>query len=101
MCNIKKIFLFIIVFILSSCASFGPQGIMYYGREVAISTNNNVKSTKVGTACMKSYAGLILNGDASISHAMESGVITKVASVSYKISNHIVYEKYCTIVRGE
>lgn len=97
-----KVFLFIItICTLNSCANFGPQGVVYYGREVLLTTHNDVKPIKTGTSCLQSYLTLITTGDASITTAKESGAITQVASVSYRIDSYFVYEKYCTIVRGE
>jgi hypothetical protein len=99
----KKIFfLSILSTIITSCAaSFGPQGVVYYGREVALTSHNDIKPLKTGKSCLDSYISLVTVGDASVLKAKENGKITKVASVSYKFDNYLVYARYCTIVRGE
>ena len=86
---------------LVSCANFGPQGVVYYGREVALVNHNDVKPLKTGKSCLQSFLTLVTTGNASVISAKQNASITKVASVSYKIDNYFVYEKYCTIVRGE
>ena len=97
----KKLLLVIPICILYSCANFGPQGVVYYGREVVLTSHNDVNPLKTGKSCLQSYMTLVTTGDASVATAKENGGITKIASVSYKIDNYFVYEKYCTIVRGE
>lgn len=93
--------IFAFIFILSACSTFGPQGVIYYGRDVALDTHNDVKPIKTGKACYGSFLSMVLIGDASIAKAKEDGNITKVANVSYHIYNYFVYERYCTIVQGE
>lgn len=86
---------------LSSCSTFGPQGVIYYGRDVVLDTHNDVKPLKTGESCYNSFLSMVIEGDASIAKAKEDGDITRVASVSYHISNYFVYERYCTIITGE
>ncbi len=64
--------------------------------------NPGISETKIGTACAKSYLGVVALGDASIAAAKEAGGITKVSSVDHTSTSYFVfYGKYCTVVRGE
>lgn len=65
-------------------------------------SNPGISDDKVGTACAKSYLGVVALGDASIAAAKQAGNITKVASVDHTSTSYFVfYGKYCTVVRGE
>jgi len=100
--NKSNLLVLVGAFALTSCASYGPQGLLYSGGTTGISTNNNVQPTKTGKACMLSILALVASGDASIEKAKAEGGITKVASVDYNAFNVLgVYGKYCTIVKGE
>jgi hypothetical protein len=64
--------------------------------------NAGAAEDKTGTACAKSYLGLVALGDASIAAAKQAGNITKVSSVDHTSTSYFVfYGKYCTVVRGE
>lgn len=101
--RMKKLILIIVnTCILSSCASYGPVGILYAGGTTGLSANNDAKSTKTGKACMTSILGMVATGDASIAKAKSDGAITKVATVDYDVTNVLgLYGKYCTIITGE
>lgn len=64
--------------------------------------DNSISELKVGTACAKSYLGMVALGSASIEDAKIAGNITKVSSIDHSSTNYFVfYGTYCTIVRGE
>lgn len=65
-------------------------------------SNPGITEEKMGTACAKSYLGLVALGDASIAAAKQAGMISKVSSVDHTSTSYFVfYGKYCTVVRGE
>ena len=59
--------------------------------------------SKTGEACVKTYAGLVSIGDASLKTAAENGKIKEVRSMD--ISQYsilfFIYMKTCTIVNGD
>ena len=59
--------------------------------------------SKTGEACVKTYAGLVSIGDASLKTAAENGKIKEVRSLD--ISQYsilfFIYMKTCTIVNGD
>lgn len=88
--------------VLSSCATYGPSGIIYSGGTTGVTANNDVSSAKTGKACVTSILSLVSSGDGSIKAAKDNGGITKVATVDYDAFNVLgVYGNYCTIVTGE
>lgn len=87
---------------LTSCASYGPMGVVYSGGTTGISANNDVKSDKTGQACVMSILSIVATGDGSIAAAKANGGITKVATVDYNAFNVLgIYGNYCTVVTGE
>lgn len=83
---------------------FYKGGVWFHRNSTAGQVANataNVRSD--GFACAMSLLGLIAVGDSSISAAMKSANITKVATVEYKTTAFLsyVYHEQCTIVTGE
>lgn len=66
--------LIILCLTLSSCSTFGPQGVIYYGRDVALDTHNDVKPLKTGESCYNSFLFLVLEGNASIARSRDGNL---------------------------
>lgn len=88
--------------ILGGCATYAPLGVVYNSGTTGVSANSSVKPVKTGTACVKSFVGLLALGDGSIAAAKAEGGISRVSTVDYDVFNVLgVYGQYCTVVRGE
>lgn len=88
---------------LASCAMVGPTGgAVYHDIKYGQFATENTAATKTGTACQSSVLGLVAQGDASIEAAKKDGGITKVSSIDSSSTNVVfgIYNKYCTIVKG-
>ncbi|MCB1175360.1 MAG: TRL-like family protein [Leptospiraceae bacterium] len=58
--------------------------------------------SRVGTACVQSYAWLYSNGEAGVRAAAAEGGITTIRAVDYSILRYFIfYEETCTIVYGD
>jgi hypothetical protein len=57
--------------------------------------------TKEGTACARSFLGLVARGDASVKAAARAGGITRIDTVDYHSTSLLsIVTEFCTIVRG-
>lgn len=88
--------------VLASCAS--PRapliGLIYSDTTSGVAVSSNQAGNRVGEACSTGVLGLVAMGDASVEAARRNGGITLITSVDQKIENLLVYQRYCTIVRG-
>ncbi|MCF6806837.1 TRL-like family protein [Thiotrichales bacterium 19S9-12] len=92
------------VLLLSGCATYLPNGVVYTGVKgapVSGQVDSKVDGNKKGKACSMSILGLVAVGDMTVEKAAKDGGIEKISSVDYKTQNILgVYGKYCTIVHG-
>ncbi len=96
-------FLLLVGFILTSCATSVPVGGLYTELKMPVTvTGETAKNSKVGTAECLSVLGLIAIGDASIQTAMKNGNISKVTHVDWEAKNILgIIGNYKTIVYGQ
>ena len=94
-----------VAFVLTSCASLGPVGLIYSGATGMSSATRVITTTtgsKTGTSTACSICGLFAFGDSGIAAAAKDGGITKIESVDTKTTNVLgVYTAVTTIVTGE
>ncbi len=55
----------------------------------------------IGEACAQNFFALVAWGDASLDVAKRNGQISKVREISYKSTNVLGYQEFCTVVTGE
>ncbi|MEG2064214.1 MAG: TRL-like family protein [Alistipes sp.] len=88
----------------TSCAAVKSPvvGMVYTNVKDGMAVTNNVGSSKVGTASVKGYVGVVATGDASIQAAAKDAGITRIHHVDYESKSYVgVYSKYTVIVYGE
>jgi hypothetical protein len=90
-------------FLLVGCASTGPTGgVLFHDIKYGVNATPNYVASKNGEACQNSILGLFGFGDASIDAAKKASGITKVSSIdASSLSVLGLYNKYCTIIKGE
>ncbi len=67
-----------------------------------MAVTGNAGSSKVGTAEVKGYVGLVAIGDASIQAAARDAGITRIHHVDYQTRSYVgMYNIYTVIVYGE
>lgn len=94
------------LFLLTSCGSTrsGVTGglISSWNDTISGITDNSVEVVKRGESCATNILGIVATGDSSIETAKRNGGIRKVAyaDTSY-LSIFGIYQKGCTIVKGE
>lgn len=77
-------------------------GMLYTDIKDGMAVTNNSGSSKVGTAEVKGYVGLIATGDASIQAAAKEAGITRIHHVDYQSKSYVgIYSSYTIIVYGE
>ena len=77
-------------------------GMVYTDVQDGMAVTGNAGSSKVGTATVKGYLGLVALGDASIRSACRDAGITRIHHVDYKSVSYVgVYNIYTVIVYGE
>ena len=93
-----------IITLLSGCAtplSNTGVGLLYTDHHEGVMVTANQAGKKRGTACTENFAGLVTQGDASISAAMKNGAILNVSSVDHTYKSYLgLYGKMCTVVTG-
>ena len=98
----KILQLLILASLMTSCASGHMPGLIYTGTKANVTTTlarGAVKKT--GEACTQNYLGLVSVGDASIEAARKNGGIKKIAYIDSSYTNILgLYQKYCTLARG-
>ncbi|HMV78695.1 MAG TPA: TRL domain-containing protein [Leptospiraceae bacterium] len=93
----KKIIIFIILFIFTDC-----RGIIYRQEKIP-GKLGNAKAIKEASVCMFNYLFIVSSGDASIKAAKEKGSISKISSVEIEVTSYFYYlvRKHCLILSGE
>ncbi|MEG1611961.1 MAG: TRL-like family protein [Alistipes sp.] len=101
----KKLFsLAFVAFLFTGCAAVKTPvaGMFYTNVKDGLSVTGNTGSSKVGTATVKGYVGLVSMGDASIQTAAKEAGITRIHHVDYESKSYVgVYNAYTIIVYGE
>lgn len=103
-----KVLLFAVfasVLAISGCAGSGPHtsgGVIFTSVKGPVNGTPIPKAAKEGMACASNILGMVATGDNSISAAKEAGGIQRVASIDYSRFSvlGVIYEKVCTIVKG-
>ncbi|MEG1621941.1 MAG: TRL-like family protein [Alistipes sp.] len=77
-------------------------GMFYTNVKDGLSVTSNTGSSKVGTASVVGYVGIVSIGDASIQTAAKDAGISRIHHVDYESKSYVgVYSKYTIIVYGE
>ena len=101
----KKLFagIFACAALLSvGCAKSPVVGGIYTDVKDGLAVTGNAGSSKVGTAEVKGYVGLVALGDASIQTAAREAGITRIHHVDYQTKSYVgVYTIYTIIVYGD
>lgn len=101
----KKFFaLAFVVAMFASCSAVKSPvtGMFYTNVKDGMAVTSNAGSSKVGTAEVKGYLGIIATGDASIQAAAKEAGITRIHHVDYQSLSYVgVYSSYTVIVYGE
>ncbi len=88
--------------LLAGCAKSPVMGGIYTDVRDGMAVTGNAGSSKVGTAEVKGYLGLVAMGDASIQTAARSAGITRIHHVDYMTKSYVgVYTIYTVIVYGD
>ena len=89
------------VWLTTGCVySHAGPGLLYMDVEGPLGTRVE-EGKRIGEACATNWFGLVAWGDASLDVAKRAGAITTVREVSYKSTNVLGYQKFCTVVTGE
>lgn len=101
----KKVFaLAFVALMFASCGAVKTPviGMLYTDIKDGMAVTANAGSSKVGTAEVKGYLGIIATGDASIQAAAKEAGITRIHHVDYQSKSYVgVYSVYTVIVYGE
>lgn len=88
--------------LLTGCVKSPVMGGIYTDIKDGMAITANAGSSKVGTAEVKGYVGVVALGDASIQAAAKSAGITRIHHVDYQAKSYVgVYNIYTIIVYGE
>lgn len=96
--------IFVMLFLISGCASMYPVGALYTGVKVPnnMGDGKDVSYTKIGKASANSILTLVATGDASLEKAIQNGGIKTVKWVDYHADNFLgIYGTYTTTVYGD
>lgn len=89
-------------FVMTGCIKSPVQGAFYTNIQDGMMVTGNAGSSKVGTAEIKGYVGVVALGDASIQAACKDAGITRIHHVDYKSLSYVgVYNIYTVVVYGE
>ena len=84
------------------CAKAPVVGGIFTDVKDGLAVTGNAGSSKVGTAEVKGYVGLVALGDASIQTAAREAGITRIHHVDYQTKSYVgVYTIYTIIVYGD
>lgn len=84
------------------CAKSPVVGGIYTDVKDGLAVTGNAGSSKVGTAEVKGYVGLVALGDASIQTAAREAGITRIHHVDYQTKSYVgIYTIYTIIVYGD
>ena len=98
----KNLKILLIAIMVSSCASPHMTGVIYTDSKGNVTTTlARGAVSKTGEACTVNYLGMVTLGDASIEAARKNAGINKIAYIDSAYTNILgLYQKYCTLVRG-
>ncbi|MCI4626826.1 MAG: TRL-like family protein [Candidatus Magnetoovum sp. WYHC-5] len=99
----RMLVIILISILLQGCGfvSDGPFGWVVTNTKTPISKGEAKNATKVGSACVYSFFGMITMGDGSIETAMRSGAITEIYTIDKDNLNIIgAFSRQCTVVLG-
>lgn len=86
----------------TGCVKSPVVGAAYTDVKDGMAVTGNAGSSKVGTAEVKGYVGLVALGDASIQTAAREAGITRIHHVDYQTKSYVgVYTIYTIIVYGD
>ena len=86
----------------TGCVKSPVVGGVYTDVKDGLAVTGNAGSSKVGTAEVKGYVGLVAMGDASIQTAAREAGITRIHHVDYQSKSYVgVYTVYTIIVYGD
>lgn len=86
----------------TSCVKSPVVGGVYTDVKDGLAVTGNAGSSKVGTAEVKGYVGVVAMGDASIQTAAREAGITRIHHVDYQSKSYVgVYTIYTIIVYGD
>ncbi len=86
----------------TGCFKTPVAGGIYTDIKDGMAVTGNAASTKVGTAEIKGYAGVVALGDASIQAAARDAGITRIHHVDYQTKSYVgLYTIYTVIVYGD
>ena len=105
--KIRKNFIFLLIFAISSCQNYSTE----YNSQEKINVNS-LSEIKKGEACSNNLFGgfsipyigetaIKLSGDQSVITAIKSGNIQSIYAVDKYSKNYFVYSKRCTVVYGK
>ncbi len=102
----KKLLILGLLFSFASCTKSGVSAgliITSWKDTVAGSVNNAIEPKREGKACTSNVLGLFAIGDSSVTSAKRDGGINRIAIVdtTYFSLLGFIYQKGCTVVRGE
>ena len=86
----------------AGCVKSPVVGGIYTDVKDGLAVTGNAGSSKVGTAEVKGYVGLVALGDASIQTAAGDAGLTRIHHVDYQAKSYVgVYTIYTVIVYGD
>ncbi len=86
----------------TGCVKSPVVGGIYTDVKDGLAVTGNAGSSKVGTAEVKGYVGVVAMGDASIQTAAREAGITRIHHVDYQSKSYVgVYTIYTIIVYGD
>ena len=86
----------------TGCVKSPVSGFAYTDIKDGMAVTGNAGSSKVGTAEVKGYVGLVALGDASIQTAAREAGITRIHHVDYQTKSYVgLYTVYTIIVYGD
>ena len=87
---------------LTGCVKSPVSGFAYTDIKDGMAVTGNAGSSKVGTAEVKGYVGLVALGDASIHSEIARAGITRIHHVDYQMKSYVgLYTIYTIIVYGD
>lgn len=98
-------FILVLSLLFGNCMIGPVDGVIFTKTEFAgeFNLNNDVKATKTGTGCQKSFVGLVSLGDSGAGSVAKQNGIKKIATIDHTTMTILIglYREYCTVVYGE
>ena len=98
---LRRLSIGLAIFFLAGCTH--PHGVLFTGVQYPVNATAQPRGDKKGEACSIGILGLVAFGDSSIDTARRNGRISKITSVDGSAMNilGLLFNQYCTIVRGK